>query len=131
MKLYFSLFATTSIIFLMIDGIWLGLVALPLYQNQVGHLMKTINLLPAIIFYLIYVAAMIFFIIQPNLDHFQWSKVLMASFFFGVACYATYDLTNMATLKDWSWTITILDVIWGGVVTMTTCTIVTYLFKLM
>lgn len=129
MKPYINIFVVTSIIFLLIDAIWLRFVAWPLYQRYIGHLLKTVNVLPAFVFYVIYVLGMIFFVINPNLNNFELSKVLLTGFFFGVVAYATYDLTNMATLKDWPWTITIIDVIWGGFVTMVTTTIVTYIFR--
>lgn len=129
MKLYVYLFLVTSIVFLIIDGLWLGFIAKPFYEKYIGGLLKPVNLLPAIIFYVIYVVGMIVFVINPNLSNFDLLKTLATGFFFGVICYATYDLTNMATIKGWVWSITIVDIIWGGKVTMVTTTLVTYLFR--
>ena len=129
MKYYFTLFLTTAITFLIIDGIWLRFIARHFYDKHIGHLLKSVNLLPAIIFYVIYIIGMIVFVVSPNIKNFRLTQTLFMGFFFGVTCYATYDLTNMATLKDWVWHITILDILWGGTVTMITTTVATYLFK--
>lgn len=129
MKLYTLLFLATSLVFLIIDGIWLGVVAWPFYKSEIGQLLKPISIAPAIIFYVIYVVAMIYFVISPNLNPYDWKNVLMMGFMLGVVCYATYDLTNLATLKDWSWKVSLIDIIWGGFVTSTTTSIVAYLFR--
>lgn len=129
MKLYTLLFLATSLVFLIIDGIWLGVVAWPFYKSEIGQLLKPVSIAPAIIFYVIYVVAMIYFVISPNLNPYDWKKVLMMGFMLGVVCYATYDLTNLATLKDWSWKVSLIDIIWGGFVTSTTTSIVAYLFR--
>lgn len=129
MKLYTLLFLATSLVFLIIDGIWLGVVAWPFYKSEIGQLLKPVSIAPAIIFYVIYVVAMIYFVISPNLNPYDWKNVLMMGFMLGVVCYATYDLTNLATLKDWSWKVSLIDIIWGGFVTSTTTSIVAYLFR--
>ena len=129
MKLYTLLFLATSLVFLIIDGIWLGVVAWPFYKSEIGQLLKPVLIAPAIIFYVIYVVAMIYFVISPNLNPYDWKNVLMMGFMLGVVCYATYDLTNLATLKDWSWKVSLIDIIWGGFVTSTTTSIVAYLFR--
>lgn len=129
MKLYTLLFLATSLVFLIIDGIWLGVVAWPFYKSEIGQLLKPVSIAPAIIFYVIYVVAMIYFVISPNLNPYDWKNVLMMGFMLGVVCYATYDLTNLATLKDWSWKVSLVDIIWGGFVTSTTTSIVAYLFR--
>lgn len=129
MKLYTLLFLATSLVFLIIDGIWLGVVAWPFYKSEIGQLLKPVSIAPAIIFYVIYVVAMIYFVISPNLNPYDWKNVLMMGFMLGVVCYATYDLTNLATLIDWSWKVSLIDIIWGGFVTSTTTSIVAYLFR--
>lgn len=129
MKLLAQVFSVTAVVFLIVDGIWLGLVAWPFYQREVGHLLRPVNLIPAIIFYIIYIIGILVFVIEPNLGAFDVKRVITLGFLFGVVCYATYDLTNLSTLKDWSWKVTIIDIIWGGVATSTTATIVTYLFR--
>ena len=111
-KLYLISFA----VFFIIDMVWLGLVAKNFYQTQIGHLMKTdINWAAALIFYLVFLAGIVFFVISPNLANGNWISVLLAGMFFGFVTYATYDLTNLATLKDWPIIVTVVDLVWGSV----------------
>ncbi len=101
-------------VFLGIDMIWLTLIAKNFYAKHIGYLMaKNPNLLAALIFYLIFIAALIFFVINPALDKKMWTHALLAGLFFGLVTYATYDLTNLATIKDWPLIVTIVDLIWG------------------
>ena len=111
-KLYFIALP----VFLAIDMIWLTLVAKNFYAKQIGYLMtKNPNLLAALIFYLIFIAGLVFFVITPAFDKKMWTHALLAGVFFGLVTYATYDLTNLATVKDWPLIITIVDLIWGMV----------------
>jgi uncharacterized membrane protein len=71
------------------------------------------NWTAAIIFYLLYLAGIVFFVINPALEKQSWKFALFAGMFFGLITYATYDLTNLATLKDWPITITVIDLAWG------------------
>ncbi|QIK68778.1 DUF2177 family protein [Erysipelothrix sp. HDW6C] len=129
MKKKIYIFSVTAVIFLVIDALWLISVGTSIYQQEIGSLLKDVTILPAVIFYVLYVVGMIVFVIDPNLHKYKMHKVLLMGFLFGVVCYGTYDLTNMATLKDWSWKIVVLDMIWGGFVTMLTTGIVTHVFK--
>jgi uncharacterized membrane protein len=104
----------TFIIFLVIDFIWLGAVARNLYRNQLGFLMKeNFNMTAAFIFYLLFTAGLVFFVLNRALAVSSWQYALFAGMFFGLITYSTYDLTNLATIKDWPLTITIIDLIWG------------------
>lgn len=110
LKLYFIALP----VFLAIDAVWLTLIAKNFYAKQIGYLMaKNPNLYAAIIFYLIFIAGLIFFVIHPALDKNMGSHALLAGAFFGLVTYATYDLTNLATIKDWPIVITIVDLLWG------------------
>ena len=101
-------------VFLGIDMVWLTLVAKKFYADQLGYLMsKSPNLLAALLFYLLFTAGLVFFVISPALDKKMWMQALLAGAFFGLVSYATYDLTNLATVKDWPLIITIVDLIWG------------------
>lgn len=112
MKLYLLTFAA----FLLIDMIWLGLVARNFYREQLGFLMKTnVNWGAAIIFYFLFVAGLIFFVVYPSLARESWMYALLAGAFFGLVTYATYDLTNLATLKNWPLKVTLVDLGWGSV----------------
>jgi uncharacterized membrane protein len=101
-------------VFLAIDMVWLTLVAKNFYAKQIGFLMaKNPNLLAAFIFYLIFIAGLIVFVIIPSLDKKMWTQALFTGAFFGLVTYATYDLTNLATVKDWPLAVTIVDLVWG------------------
>lgn len=115
-------YVVTFVIFILIDLLWLGLVAPKLYQNQIGHLMaQKVNFPAAGIFYLIYIVALLVFVIQPAMANQKVSQAILYGALLGFAMYATYDLTNLATLKDWPIKITIIDLLWGSFVTATTC----------
>lgn len=101
-------------VFLGIDMIWLLFIAKKFYADQIGYLMsKNPNLWAALIFYLIFIAGLVFFVITPALDKKMWTHALLAGAFFGLVTYATYDLTNLATIKNWPIVITIVDLVWG------------------
>lgn len=111
MKNYFIAF----FIFLIIDAIWLALIAKNLYARNLGYLMKdSPNLIAAFIFYMIFVAALLVFVINPALNKKSISSAILMGALFGFVTYATYDLTNLATIKDWPLNITIIDLIWGS-----------------
>ena len=110
------MFLITFVVFMAIDLIWLGLIAKNLYKKYLGHLMKKdVNWAAAIIFYVIFIAGLIFFVIDPALEKESLSYALFAGGALGLLCYATYDLTNLATLKEWPVALTMIDLIWGTV----------------
>lgn len=104
----------TLIVFLVIDFIWLGAVARNIYREELGFLLKdSFNMLAAFIFYFIFTAGILFFVINHALAISSWQYALFAGMFFGFVAYATYDLTNLSTINDWPLKITIIDLIWG------------------
>jgi uncharacterized membrane protein len=112
LKLYFIALP----VFFVIDMVWLVLVAKNFYQKQIGFLMKPeVNWLAAIIFYLLFIAGLVTFVISPAVEKQLWIHALIFGALFGLITYATYDLTNLATLKDWPILVTIVDLIWGMV----------------
>ncbi len=114
MKTYISAYFFTLIAFLVIDFIWLSTMASRLYRPAIGDLLaENFRLAPAIIFYLIYAAGLTFLAVRPALISGQWTTALVYGAAVGFMAYATYDLTNQATLKSWSTTLTIADVLWG------------------
>jgi len=114
-KLYFIALP----VFFVIDMVWIGLVAKNFYREQIGFLMKTdINWLAAIIFYLLFIAGLVAFVILPALEKDSWTHTLLFGAFFGLVTYATYDLTNLATVKDWPLLVTIVDLTWGMVLSV-------------
>lgn len=112
--MFLKLYLIALPVFLGIDMVWLTLIAKDFYAKQLGFLMtKNPNLVAAFIFYLIFIAGLIFFVITPALDKKMWTHALLAGAFFGLVTYSTYDLTNLATVKDWPLIITIIDLVWG------------------
>lgn len=112
--MFIKLYLIALPVFLGIDMVWLSLVAKNFYSEQIGYLMaKNPNLLAALIFYVIFIAGLVFFVITPALDKKIWTHALLAGIFFGLVTYATYDLTNLATVKDWPLIVTVVDLVWG------------------
>ncbi|MDN6162118.1 MAG: DUF2177 family protein [Atopostipes sp.] len=98
----------------MIEFIWLLVIAKDLYEKELGYIMKEKpNLLPATIFMLIFVAGLVFFVIDPALAQNDWSYALIAGIFYGVVTYATYTLTNLSNLESWPLEVSMIDLIWG------------------
>lgn len=123
---FFKLYVIAFIVFLGIDAIWLVLVAPKFYKSQIGHLMaESPNLIAALVFYLIFVIGLVFFVIQPGVQDQSVGYILIAGFLFGFITYATYDLTNLATLKDWPILVTIADLAWGSTLSLS-ISLITY-----
>lgn len=119
MNTFIKLFLIALPVFFAIDMVWLGLVAKNFYREQIGFLMKpNINWLAAIIFYLIFIAGLVVFVIQPAFEKNSWQHALLYGAFFGLITYATYDLTNLATTKNWPLLVTIVDLAWGMVLSL-------------
>ena len=105
----------TFIVFLMIDMLWLGVIAKTIYQKYLGNfLTDNVNWTAAIIFYFIFVAGISIFAIYPAVNKGSVYHALYMGALFGFFTYATYDLTNLATLKGWPVPIVIIDIIWGS-----------------
>lgn len=121
---YVYLYLITFGIFLVIDLIWLNLIAKDLYQKEIGTLLlKNPNIVPAILFYALFIVALLVLVLIPGIQGYTLAKTLLMGAVFGFITYATYDLTNLATLQGWSLKMTIVDLIWGTSVT----TLMTYL----
>lgn len=115
-------YVITFFLFLLIDMIWLLLVAPKLYQSQIGHLMaEKVNFVAAGIFYLLYIVALLVFVINPSVAGQDVVKAIFLGALLGLVMYGTYDLTNLATLKEWPIKITVIDLIWGSFITSATC----------
>jgi uncharacterized membrane protein len=106
--------------FLLIDLTWLGVVARSVYQKHLGYLMAPqVNWGAAIVFYLVFVFGLFYFAVLPGMESGALARTLLAGCLFGGICYATYDLTNLATVKQWPLAITLIDLAWGAV--LSTC----------
>lgn len=125
--MYVKLYVIGFLVFLAIDAVWLGFVAPKFYKTHLGHLMSASpNLLVALIFYLIFIVGIVYFVLVPGIEAESIGKVILSGVLFGFMTYGTYDLTNMATLKDWPVIVTVVDLIWGSFLTGSV-SVVTYL----
>ena len=106
----------TFIVFLIVDMLWLGIIAKNLYQKYLsGFLTDRVNWTAALIFYLIYIVGISIFVIYPAVNKGSASNAILMGALFGIFTYATYDLTNLATLKGWPLSIVFIDIFWGAV----------------
>ena len=111
---YIKMYIIAFFVFLIIDAVWLGIISKNLYKKELGHLMsKKPNFIAAGLFYLLFLVGLVYFVINPSIINNDLPKLFISSALFGLITYATYDLTNLATLKDWPLKITIIDLIWG------------------
>ena len=116
--IYAKAYAATLIVFFGLDLLWLGIVARRFYASQLGHLMRdNINYLASGGFYLAYVGGIVFFAVAPALTEGSWGRSALNGALLGLLAYGTYDMTNIATLKDWPVTMSIVDMAWGGFLT--------------
>jgi uncharacterized membrane protein len=113
---HLKLYAVMLLAFFAIDMVWLGLVARHFYRRHLGFLMSPdVNWIAAVLFYLLFIAGILVFVVLPGLDAHSLKKTLMLGALFGLVTYATYDLTNLATVKDWPLIVTLVDMVWGTV----------------
>lgn len=118
---YLKLYLLTIPIFFVVDLVWLGLVAKNFYQNNLAHLLSPlVNWPAAVVFYLIYIVGIVLFAVRPGLEAGSLAKAAMWGALFGFFTYATYDLTNLATLRDWPLKVVFIDILWGTLL----CTLV-------
>lgn len=111
---FLKLYLVSFTVFFIIDLFWLGVIAKDLYKDQIGFLMSSeVKWGPALLFYSLFMAGLVFFVILPTFDKGNWVCALIYGGFFGLVCYGTYDLTNLATLKGWPMKIVIIDLVWG------------------
>lgn len=104
----------TLVVFFVIDIIWLAVIAKSFYKEQLGFIMaKKPNWYAAIAFYLIFIFGLTYFVVNPAVAEVSLRQVVIGGLLFGFVTYSTYDLTNLATLKDWPLKITVIDLIWG------------------
>lgn len=125
--MFIKLYLIALPVFFAIDMVWLVLVARNFYQKHIGFLMKPdVGWVAAGIFYLLFIAGLVTFVITPAIEKHSWVHAVLFGAFFGLITYATYDLTNLATLKDWPLLVTVVDLIWGMVLSASV-SVVTYL----
>lgn len=117
---YLIRYIVAGLAFAAVDFIWLSQVANKFYKSQIGSLLlDKPNMIAAVLFYAIFLAGLVLFVINPAIKADDWRTALGLGAAFGFVTYATYDLTNLATLKGYTTTMTIVDMAWGTVLTAT------------
>jgi uncharacterized membrane protein len=110
---FVSLYLISVPLFFLIDLLWLGVIAKNIYQERLGHLLGEVNWVAALIFYLIFLAGLTFFATYPAVQADKLGLAILYGAFFGFVTYVTYELTNLALLKDWPIAIVYIDIAWG------------------
>ena len=117
MRRYLIEYVAMLVLMLAMDSVWLNLTAATLYKPILGDLLRPEpDLVAAVLFYLVYVAGAVYFAVMPVRDRSPWLALPQGALF-GAVAYATYDLTNQATLRSWSTVITLADISWGAILT--------------
>ena len=115
---YSVVYLAALMTFLVIDGVWLGVVARSFYVQQIGHLLRPApNFSVAGLFYVIYVIGVVVFAVLPAISQQSWQTAVMLGALLGFIAYGTYDLTNLATVENWPVLVSIVDMVWGSVLT--------------
>jgi len=114
---YAKIYLVTLLAFLVIDAIWLGFIARGFYGEHLDYLLKSDpNWAAAFLFYVLFIAGVLVFVVVPNAQHDSVKRVLIYGAFFGLVTFATYDLTNLALIRDWPVVVTVVDLAWGTVI---------------
>lgn len=111
--MFLHVFLISLVVFIICDLLWLGVVAKRFYQERLGYLLGEVNWYAAAIFYLIFIAGLTYFATLPGIQSGALWRAVALGAFFGLVTYATYDLTNHATIKDWPVVVTVVDILWG------------------
>jgi len=112
-----GVYLLTTVTFLAFDVVWLGVIAKDMYRKEIGNLLApTVRWGPALVFYLLYVAGLLVLVVLPNAK-LPLPRTAALGALFGLVAYATYDLTNLATLQRWPLRVTLADLAWGAFVT--------------
>lgn len=120
---YAIAYVGAAVVFLVADLFWLGTIARDLYRSQLGHLLAAeFRMLPATIFYLMYIAGLVYFAITPALASGRWQDAVLPGALLGFLAYGTYDFTSWAVMRDWPAGITFIDLAWGTVLTSAAAT---------
>jgi uncharacterized membrane protein len=124
------LYLSTAAVFFAIDLIWLGLMHSRFYKVQLAEFMSDkVNWLPAILFYLLFIVGLLLLVVLPAVEHDSWIRALLLGGLLGMVAYATYDLTNLASMKNWPTVVTMVDIVWGTILAATVATISYFIAK--
>jgi uncharacterized membrane protein len=127
---YVKLYLASLAVFFVLDMTWLGLIASSFYKKHLGYLMAPrVNWIAAIIFYLLFMLGILVFVVLPGVKEDNLQTTILRAALFGLITYATYDLTNLATINHWPLIITIIDLVWGMVLSSVVSTAGFFLAK--
>lgn len=122
--IWITAYISAATAFFALDCVWLGIVAKNFYFGRMAHLMADkVNLAAAAGFYAIYIVGLVIFAIAPAIAQDAWQTAALYGALFGFFCYATYDMTNLATLKNWPVTVSVVDITWGTLLSGSAATI--------
>lgn len=111
---YAAAYAATALVMVALDLLWLGVIAKPLYQHGIGHLMlERPNMAVAVLFYAVFALGLVVFAVAPTAADPGWTRTALWAALFGFFAYATYDLTNLAVLRGWPVWLALIDMAWG------------------
>lgn len=128
---FVKMYLIALVVFVLIDGVWLGFISKNLYSKELSHLLtNNPNWTAAVIFYLLFLVGLVYFVINPGIEQESIKTILISGALFGLITYATYDLTNLATLKEWPVKITIIDLIWGTSLSTVVSTVTYYIYMM-
>jgi uncharacterized membrane protein len=132
MKTYIIGFFVTILTILVLDGIWLATMMKSFYVKNLGHIFADKpSLTPALIFYIIYAIGLLYFVVFPLLTaQASYGKIFLTGAFLGLIAYATYDLTNQATVKNWPVIVTLVDLTWGAFLTGTVAAVTAWVIRI-
>lgn len=115
-SLFLKLYAVALTSFMVLDLLWLGVVARSFYRSQLGHLMRAdVNWAAAVGFYLVFVVGIVLLVVWPAIERASLGQALLLGALFGLVTYAAYDLTNLATLEGFPVQMVVVDLLWGTV----------------
>lgn len=119
------LYVATLVVFLTIDAIGLRFILRPLFEQEIGDLLlDRFRLAPALIFYAFYIGCVLWFVSVPALKNgYSWTSVFASAALLGAMAYGTYEFTNLATLREWTWRMVLTDLAWGALLTGASATV--------
>jgi len=121
-------YAGAALVFLAADLVWLGVIAKDMYRAQMGHLLAAeFRIGPAMLFYLMYIAGIVYFAVAPAIASGRWQDAVLPGALIGFLAYGTYDFTNWAVMRDWPVGLTFIDLAWGTALTALASTAGAYL----
>jgi uncharacterized membrane protein len=127
---FLVLYGISVPIFFLIDMVWLGVIAKNFYQSRIGHLLGEVQWGPALLFYFVFLIGLTIFATYPAITSGKIGTALVYGALFGFFTYATYDLTNLATLRDWPLSIVIVDILWGTILGASVAGMAVYVYRL-